>query len=495
MKRWLSPWLLLAPLLLVAGHSGFGGSLGPVGPVTPSSPAWRYTLLNGSYLLDDCLICGRPAVQEPMRGTFDLRVLETTPLYVRYSVENLRFTAGTTRTYTVTGSGEFKIGGEVASVQEMSLEAEIDDGTTKIPAELKSEAEPPVRAFPMMDITVKQTNGTLTQTYSLRLAAAPVRDLWFSTKTFFTAGTGIEAGKILIGGDLLSLSGHRVKTNADFYGSVGATPPGPDLGLDAVDILPGGEIAFSLDTGFPTSDVGPIYPGDLLSTKGRVIRRNQELLAPFGLMPVAPDTGLDAVHILDSGEILFSIESDIFSEKLGTMLRRGDLLSSEGKIVRTYEKLYENFHFLTPPTDNGLDVLYQWPGGEIWFSPEFGFTDDRLGPIGAGDLLSDQGYIVFRNAELTAAFAPVQATPDFGLDALFVITDITPPPPLPQLSLTKKSGASGVTLNWQGGGRVFQVERSTDLAEPFQPLSPVIPDSSWNDPADLARAFYRLRQW
>jgi hypothetical protein len=484
---------IAAALTLVIGP----GSIATAQEDAPA-PAWRYVLLNGSYLLDDCPICGRPTIQEPMHGTFDLRLLESTPLGPRFSVENIDFAAGTTRSYTVSGSGSFEMGSGVALVQGMSLEVEIDDGTGKKPCEFKNDPSPASRTFPMMDITVEQTNGTLIQTYTLRLAAAPVRDVWFSTTSFFTAGTGVDASKAILGGDLLSVWGRVVKRNADFYTSVGATPPGPDLGLDAVDVLPGGEIAFSLDSGFPMTRVGPIYHGDLLSTKGRVIHRNQELLAAFGIQPPAPDVGLDAVHVLDSGEILFSIETDIFSENLGTVLRRGDLLSSAGKIVFTRQQLLQKFHPSSASTDYGLDTFYQWPGGEIWFSTELAFTDTQLGPIAAGDLLSDRGYIVFRNSELLAAFAPVQASPDFGLDALFIVTDATAPPGSAQSNIAFNSATQDITITWQSPARIFQVERSADLTGPFEPVSPVIPDLLWKDPAALTarpRAFYRLHLW
>ena len=35
----------------------------------PPGQVWRYTLLAGSILVDDCPICARPTVLEPMRGT------------------------------------------------------------------------------------------------------------------------------------------------------------------------------------------------------------------------------------------------------------------------------------------------------------------------------------------------------------------------------------------------------------------------------------------
>jgi hypothetical protein len=55
-----------------------------------------------------------------------------------------------------------------------------------------------------------------------------------------------------------------------------------------------------------------------------------------------------------------------------------------------------------------------------------------------------------------------------------------------------------VHLQWQGLGRVFQLEKAREVTGPFVPASPVMPDSAWIDPMALpaaTAAFYRLRQW
>jgi hypothetical protein len=241
------------------------------------------------------------------------------------------------------------------------------------------------RRLPMMHITVGQTNGSLGQVYTLRLAAAPAREIWFSTASFFTATAGPEASNIVQGGDLISTFGRIIKRNSDLLTSVGAFPPGPDLCLDAVDILPGGEVAFSLGSDITSNTLGPLQHGDLLSTRGRILRSNQDLLAQFGLQPPAPDVGLDAVHVLDTGEILFSIPTNVFSERLSVTLHRGDLLSSSGTIVRTNQQLLARFHPAEATNDYGLDALYIWPSGEIWFSTEDAFDDAVLGSIPSGD--------------------------------------------------------------------------------------------------------------
>src|SRR5690349_13992151 len=86
-------------------------------PEATPAPASRYVLLSGSYLLEDCPVCARVSIEEPMRGTFDLRLQETNAFTSRYSLENITFTAGTSRTYTVKGSGTFEIGGDFAYLQ------------------------------------------------------------------------------------------------------------------------------------------------------------------------------------------------------------------------------------------------------------------------------------------------------------------------------------------------------------------------------------------
>src|SRR2546430_408627 len=81
----------------------------------------------------------------------------------------------------VTGSGTFEIGGEVAVTFRMDLQVQIDVGFTNKVCYFTNSTSGLDRRLPMMDITVVQTNGTPGQTFTLRLAAAPVREIWFST--------------------------------------------------------------------------------------------------------------------------------------------------------------------------------------------------------------------------------------------------------------------------------------------------------------------------
>ena len=483
-------FLLASALFNVGGGAGFAQ--------TPAlNQSWAYLLVNDSSLLDDCPICDHISAPVPMRGTFNLRLVSQSPVSSSYALENIQFTAGS-RPYTVTGSGIFEISGEVAVTLEMKLQLEIDNGITKTLCFFTNSATMPDRSWPMMDITVVQTNGTLGQVFTLRLAAAPIREIWFSTVSGFTAAAGQPPLNYVESGDLISTTGRVVKRNADLFTSVGAYPPVPDLGLNAVDVLPGAEIAFALGSGITSTTLGQLQPGDLLSTKGRILRRNQELLAPFLTQPATNDVGLDAVQILADGEILFSIATNVFSKQLDTVLQSGDLLSSNGAIVRRNQQLLALFHPANATNNYGLDALYVWPGGEIWFSPETGFQDNVLGSIQSGDLLSDQGYVVFHNLDLLSAFAPTGSLTNFGLDALYIVTDVTLSAPPPMLAVTTDRSTGSAHLTWEGPGRVFQVERADSLSGPFQTLSAILPDVFFDEPGALTnrvQSFYRLRQW
>lgn len=214
-------------------------------------------------------------------------------------------------------------------------------------------------------------------------------------------------------------------------------------------------------------------------------------------MPPATDAGLDAVQVLDDGEVYFSIEKAFFSEALGRQIRNGDLLSSRGSIVKSNEQLIVRFQPVDRNRDYGLDAFHVWPSGEVWFSVETGFQGPHLEPYGHGDLLSDQGYVVARNLELVGPFQPIEDLADFGLDALFIITDVASPAATPRFTRIRHQGATSVVeLEWAGGGRVWQVLRSKSLPGDWSPVSPILPDLNFDDTGATAnQSFYRLRQW
>jgi hypothetical protein len=233
-----------------------------------------------------------------------------------------------------------------------------------------------------------------------------------------------------------------------------------------------------------------------------VITNYAALIGAFGPEPPPADEGLDALHFRPGGEIYFSVTNDFFSERLGRLIRRGDLLSSSGRIVKTSEELVARFNPADPKADYGLDAIYVWPSDEIWFSVETGFYGKDFTPYGTGDLLSDQGYVVFRNLDLVGPFQPLEDLADFGLDALFLVTDVTTlPAAAGSLRCTAPvldRNTGSVILGWRGPGRVFQVEKATNVPGPWQPISPILTEPPVIDleaATQTPHGFYRIREW
>jgi len=456
-----------------------------------------YTLLEGSYLVDDCPVCGRPTIELPLRGTFDLVLVQDTAPYTKYAVENIDFVAGPGSSLErhLTGNGSYVRFEEFAVLQDMDLATQIKDSFTNRAAFFTNDTRVVDQPFPLLQVNLTQTNGTLLQLFSLRLFAAPVREIWFSTSRGFSSTNRAAPGNQISAGDLLSNLGRVVKRNIDFTGRFGIMPSVPDLGLDALTITRRGEMLFSLPVDVFSETLGWLHQGDLLSNHGDIAKRNQDLLAPFQPASTA-DAGLDAVLRMPDGPMLFSIQSNVVLNSKA-VISRGDILSDNGQIYLTHQQLLANFHPAITNHDFGLDALYILPGGEIWFSVEEGFTDNRLGSIQPGDLLSSLGYRVFSNRDLIAAFAPDDPSRDYGLDALFVVTDLQSPAPPPRI-LAQTLTEGTVHLEWDGEGNVFQMETTSGLVGPWNACSPIIPDLSCDSVRDRtpgAAAFYRLRQW
>jgi hypothetical protein len=469
--------------------------------VLTTNNVWAYSLLEGSVLVDDCY-CGRPTIEIPMRGTFNLTLLDNNPLFARYELRDISFVATNEfQAYAVTGSGVYQIGGEVALVQDLSLTVEIKDSFTNRLCYLTNELEGVKRRWPMIQSLVTQTNGLIIQFFRIELAAAPLREIWGSTSDGFTSAKWQSPTNKIGAGDLISTGGRIVKSNAELTREFGVMPPVPDVGLDAVDFAPGGEILFSINQNIFSERLNvPLRHGDLLSNRGTIVKRNQELLSAFGLVfTEEADAGFDAVHRMDDGQILFSISTDLIFPSAGISLSHGDILSDRGEIFRTNAQLFSRFHPCILNHDFGLEELYVWPSGEIWFSPNEGFQDSQLGLVQAGDILSDQGYRVFGNLELVSAFAPLEKPTDFGWDALFIVTDaITPAVPPSIAGIVADPSTGNVTIQWKGAGRVFQLERAATLGGPYLQTSPILPGLFFNDVGILrnqGQSFYSLRQW
>lgn len=141
----------------------------------PGEATRIYTLQTNSQLTDDCPICDRIPIVVPMTGTFRLRFLDETPLFTRYELQDISFHAGSKGgpEYSVTGSGTYQVGGEVAVVQDLFLDVEIDNGFEKTRYSGVNSDRSVTQRWPTIQATVNQTNGTAAKVYYLDLVAVP----------------------------------------------------------------------------------------------------------------------------------------------------------------------------------------------------------------------------------------------------------------------------------------------------------------------------------
>src|SRR5258706_4826626 len=272
------------------------------------SNAVRYTLLGGRYFIDDCLICGRATIEQTLSGAFDLDPIVDAGTVRQYAVRNIDFNTGPGLhgKAHITGSGTYQVFAEFAVLQDMELATKIEDDFTNQVAYFTNDSRTVQRPFPLIQIGLTQTNGRLIQTFSLQLNAAPLREVWFSINKAFTGTNALGQTNRIGAGDLISNRGRVVKSNSELVSLLGVMPIVSDLGLDAVDVSRRGEILFSFPVDVFSEKLGTIHHGDLLSNRGYIMKRNQQLLAAFGVPTNAPDAGLDGVQLLPNGQILFS---------------------------------------------------------------------------------------------------------------------------------------------------------------------------------------------
>lgn len=201
-------------------------------------------------------------------------------------------------------------------------------------------------------------------------------------------------------------------------------PPPPEIWFSTTAGFTAGKLVTS-----STTTPAKITPGDLLSSRGYVVRTNAQLMRRLGVQPIVPNVGLDAVAVTPGRRILFSFEPStprIWSETLGRWLKHGDLLSDAGVVAASNEELLARFIRMPAVADVGLDAVARAPTGEILFSVKTDFFCESQGRlIRRGDLLSNRGRVVQTNAQLLANFRPLDMTAgplpaDFGLDVVIL---------------------------------------------------------------------------
>ena len=89
----------------------------------------RYRLVEGSTLVENSQVEDKPSIKIPIRGYFWLKQLPSDPLFSNYSVNHLKFqsTNSTSLSYSGSLNGTFRVGGEVARLQQMVLKGSINN--------------------------------------------------------------------------------------------------------------------------------------------------------------------------------------------------------------------------------------------------------------------------------------------------------------------------------------------------------------------------------
>ena len=380
-------------------------------------PAVRYRVLEGSTLT------GGPDGSQaiPIRGSFELIPIAEGDVMQWYDVEHVLMTDATGM--PLTGSGWYLTGADLAPDQQMHLTIahaghaiEFDSGTVV--------ADVP---FPLIEITLWEAPVPPWVPYQLHLRATPMRQVWFSTDVGLTSGA---LNRTISDGDELNSVGSLIASNADLMRNMGVMPVVPDVGLDALQAAETDSPArtplwweqwFSAEDDVFSETLGDLGHGDLFSEGGWVVATNVDLIVPLTLQPI-PDVGLDAIAWgWECNCWLISTEVDFWAEYLLEMASHGSVLCTGCPgVFMTNEMLLRSFAPTAGSANLGLDALHVWPSGEVWFSVEEGFLDARYGWISDGDLLSDRGWIIYRNLDLVHAFQPVEDLDNFGLDALHV---------------------------------------------------------------------------
>ncbi|MBN2443218.1 MAG: hypothetical protein JXJ04_17795 [Spirochaetales bacterium] len=152
---------------------------------------------------------------------------------------------------------------------------------------------PPIPDMGLDALAIAQSNAQLSEDDIL----PDKRFIVFSVeKGFFSERLGVT----ITPGDLLTSYGTIYRTNKELFRNFNPVSVSTDRGIDidAVYILPTGEIWFSTATGFIDKNLGSVGHGDLLSENGKRVVRNLEIVAPFSPLEDLADFGLDCISVL-----------------------------------------------------------------------------------------------------------------------------------------------------------------------------------------------------
>jgi hypothetical protein len=170
-KRW---FLSLAPsvsfaVLLLGGVCAVSG----LATAQTATSSVRYQLNTGSTFEHGCFPpCLCPIMIAPVRGTFFLTPTGVSGLFNTYAVSGVRWTVWINgAAVTVTGSGTYKVGGEFALQQQLSLNLRVGGGSVQhFDSGLVGDSTP----FPNIKVTIS-VNGEVCFDTAFNVIASPVR--------------------------------------------------------------------------------------------------------------------------------------------------------------------------------------------------------------------------------------------------------------------------------------------------------------------------------
>jgi hypothetical protein len=151
--------LILALLLLALPARAFAAADVP------------YTLVQGSTFAWGCFgACDCAVIERPLSGSFTLRDLGFDGLFQRYAVLDARFGATTEGDLRLTGAGTYKVGGEFAITQQLTLDLSANGGPAR---HFDSGVVPGGGGFPKIDATVSLHQQAACFDTVIHVVAAP----------------------------------------------------------------------------------------------------------------------------------------------------------------------------------------------------------------------------------------------------------------------------------------------------------------------------------
>ncbi len=135
-----------------------------------------YVVLPDSRLSDECLLCGRPTIPEPMAGHFRLQQLLVPGPFSYYTVEDFTFVSGVDGAvwHSGSGTGSYRQSREAPGTQDLTLDLVVTNFTVVSQAHFTNGTPEVTQTFPNLQLRLTQSDGTFTHQLSIDLHAEPV---------------------------------------------------------------------------------------------------------------------------------------------------------------------------------------------------------------------------------------------------------------------------------------------------------------------------------